>query len=207
MLHTRATNKPTCDRPTAHSSQHSAEFGESEMHRRVAQTQAQRDKTTSESVPTFFMINRRAPERPLKTLPTPSHDASGRPQRLPSCERLVAASQAARGAFLSPPPPLLLLLLLLGCCRRRPLETPERAHARPPPPALTATPAAAPACTLRPSPPLLPPPWQPLWRPQRSIQLLHEACRVGTQRGQKRGPEVRRRTNRQPGGRRPGSGS
>ena len=160
-----------------------------------------------QSVPTFFMINRRAPERPLKTLPTPSHDASGRPQRLPSCERLVAASQAARGAFLSPPPPLLLLLLLLGCCRRRPLETPERAHARPPPPALTATPAAAPACTLRPSPPLLPPPWQPLWRPQRSIQLLHEACRVGTQRGQKRGPEVRRRTNRQPESRRPGSGS
>ena len=129
------------------------------MHRRVAHTQAQRDKTTSVG-PNFFMINRRAPERPLKTLPTPSHDASGRPQRLPSCERLVAASQAARGAFLSPPPPLLLLLLLLGCCCRGPPETPERAREWPPPAIRAAKPPRPPPPTLRPTPALLLPPWQ-----------------------------------------------
>jgi hypothetical protein len=58
-------------------------------------------------------------ERPPKTVSTLPHDARGRLPRLPSCARLVAASQAARSAFLSPPPPLLLLLLLLGCCCRR----------------------------------------------------------------------------------------
>ena len=63
--------------------------------------------------------DRHAPERPPKTVSTLPHDARGRLPRLPSCARIVAASQAARGAFLSPPPPLLLLLLLLGCCCRR----------------------------------------------------------------------------------------
>ena len=69
----------------------------------------------------------------------------------------------------------MLLLLLLGCCSRRPPETPERAPAQPPPPALAANPAPPPAHTLRPVPPLFPPPWRWPWRPQQSFKSPEEA--------------------------------
>ena len=84
---------------------------------------------------------------------------------------------------MSPPPPLLLLLLLLGCCWKGPPGTPEQARERPPPAIRAATPAAAPAHTLRPSPLLLPPPWQPLWRPHRSVQPLHQTWQRHTGEG------------------------
>ena len=59
-------------------------------------------------------------------------------------------------------------------------------HARPPPPALAAKPPPPPARTLRPSYPLLPPSWQLLWWPQRSLKPLYNACTEGTERGHKR---------------------
>ena len=143
-------------------------------------------RNQQKSVTTFFHEHQHAPERPPKTLSTPPHDAPGRLPRLPSCARLVAASQAARGAFLSPPPPLLLILLLLGCCSRRPSERPERAHARPPSPIRAVKPPPPPPPTLRPSPTLLPPPWQPPWRPLRSIEPLHQTCQRAHRRGETR---------------------
>jgi len=57
---------------------------------------------------------------------------------------------------------------------------PSTAHiraAKPPPP---------PAHTLRSLHLLLPSPWRPSWRPQRSLEPPHEACTEGTRRGQKR---------------------
>ena len=149
----------------------------------VHHTHARTHRNQQKSVTTFFHANRHAPERPPKTLSMPPHDAPGRLPRLPSCARLVAASQAARGAFLSPPPPLLLLLLLLGCCWKGPPGTPEQARERPPPAIRAATPAAAPAHTLRPSPPLLPPPWQPLWRPHQSVEPLYQTWQRHTGEG------------------------
>ena len=126
----------------------------------VHHTHAHTHANQHQSVTTFFHANRHAPERPPKTVSTPPHDARGRLPRLTSCARLVAASQAARGAFLSPPPPLLLLLLLLGCCCRGPPETPERAREWPPPAIRAAKPPRPPPPTLRPTPALLLPPWQ-----------------------------------------------
>ena len=135
--------------------------------------------------PNFFHENWHASKGPLGALPTRPCDASWGHPRLPGCVHLGSASQAATGALGSPWPPLLLLLLLLDCCFGWPSETPARAPAQPPPPALAANPTPPPAHTLRPVLPLLTPPWQTPWRPHRSFESPEEAYNEGTQRRQK----------------------
>ena len=115
--------------------------------------------------------------------------------RLPGRQRRLLEPAAASAAA-----PAAARLLLQTC--RGPPETPERARERPPPAALAATPAAAPAHTLRPSPPLLPPPWQLLWRPQQSVESLYQAWQRAHRRGQKRGTNGQRTGQKGGNGRR-----